>query len=250
MNIKNRSEDELNQILDYLSEKKDGDNPTVLVGGWAVYAYNPYEKSTDIDLVLNSKRRGRLLAWLIRERSYHRIKRQRHGWQGAWRDFAGPPEDPRPRRIYIDIAGYNEEHRFEGRDERLDFDLVKDHHVEGEVNGRRVKIPTRSLLLLFKAKACHDRTTRLEAGTSLDTTYNEDKLVKDRSDILAILDSGPSGPDWEVGFLGEQVSKLPFLIDVLTAIPNDESALARYRSGQLSPDAAAARVKELLGLIT
>lgn len=250
VNIKDRSEDELNRILDYLGEKTDGDNPTVLVGGWAVYAYNPYEKSTDIDLVLNAKRRWRLLSWLTSEHSYERINKQRDGWQGTWRDFEGPPEDPRPRRIYVDVAGYSESHHFEGRDERLDFELVKNHHVEGKVNGRRVKIPTRSLLLLFKIKACYDRTSRLEAGTSLDAIYDADKLVKDRSDVLAILDSGISGPDWEVGFLGEQMDKAPFLVEILTAIPGDESALARYGGGQLSRDEATSRIDELLGLIT
>ncbi len=250
MNIKERSETELNCILDYLGEKTDGDNPTVLVGGWAVYAYNPYEKSTDIDLVLNAKRRGRLLSWLITEHAYERIKKERDGWQGTWKDFEGPLEDPRPRRIYVDVAGYNEDHRFEDRDERLNFELVREHHVEGKVNGKRVKIPTRSLLLLFKAKACYDRTIRLENGTSLDETYDEDKLVKDRSDVLAILDSGTSGPDWEIGFLGEQMAELPFLIDVLKAIPSDESALARYGEGKLSRAAASEIIDSLLGLIT
>lgn len=250
MNIKDRSENELDRILDYLGEKKDGDNPTVLVGGWAVYAYNPYEKSTDIDLVLNSRRRGRLLDWLRSEHSYEPIKKHRDGWQGTWKDFEGPVDDPRLRRIYVDVAGYNETHRFEGRSEQLNFKLVKEHHVEGTVNGRRVKIPTRSLLLLFKVKACYDRATRLDTGTSTDTTYDEDKLVKDRSDVLAILDSGTSRPDWEIGFLGEQNRQLPFLVDVLKAIPADQAALSRYGDGWLSNDDATARIHELLELIT
>lgn len=59
--IRDISEQELAAILEYLEPKTEGDNPTVLVGGWAVYSYNNYEKSRDIDLVLNAKRRGRML---------------------------------------------------------------------------------------------------------------------------------------------------------------------------------------------
>ncbi len=140
MDIRDRSEEELARILAYLADRNDGDNPTVLVGGWAVYAYNPYEKSTDIDLVLNSKRRARLLHWLQSHHGYERIKKQRDGWQGTWKDFEGSDDDPRERRIFLDIAGYNEEQFFEGRPERLDFSLVKDHWVNRSVGGLPVRM--------------------------------------------------------------------------------------------------------------
>jgi len=47
------------------------DNPvTVLVGGWAVDAYNPWYGSIDIDLVTNNRTKHSLMRILVKERDY------------------------------------------------------------------------------------------------------------------------------------------------------------------------------------
>lgn len=167
---------------------------------------------------------------------------------GAEKRF--PDLDGPEKSMIVDVAGYDEIQRFEDRDERLDFELVRDHHVNRELAGCEVRVPTRSLLILFKAKAAYDRSTRLQAGTSHDADWELDKLIKDQSDILALLDSGTDGPDWEVGFLGAELERLPFLIPVLTRAAGDSRSIDRYRDGQLSKHDAKSSMDEFLGLIT
>ncbi|MHB8633322.1 MAG: hypothetical protein ACYDBQ_05045 [Thermoplasmatota archaeon] len=103
-------------------------------------------------------------------------------------------------------------HRFHGRKEQLNFNLVLDHFVERDNAGYPLRVPTRSVLLLFKAKAAWDRASRIKAGESRDAAWEASKLNEDRSDILAILDSKPTAPDWEVGLLGSELRRLPFVV--------------------------------------
>jgi len=60
--------EELRFIFNWVRERvESAENPvTVLVGGWAVYAYNPWIGSIDIDLVTNGDTKDRLMRFLIR----------------------------------------------------------------------------------------------------------------------------------------------------------------------------------------
>ena len=55
--IISKSLEELKFILNWVRERGEtADTPvTVLVGGWAVDAYNPYYGSVDIDIVTNNR---------------------------------------------------------------------------------------------------------------------------------------------------------------------------------------------------
>ena len=44
----------------------------LLIGGWAVYQYNPYTMSRDIDIIVNSDTRRSLVRWLRSERGAER----------------------------------------------------------------------------------------------------------------------------------------------------------------------------------
>jgi hypothetical protein len=71
--IFNQSLSELKAIADWLEwmEKSGKIKPlTVLIGGWAVYSYNPWYGSIDIDLVTNSKIKNRLMRQLLQDRYY------------------------------------------------------------------------------------------------------------------------------------------------------------------------------------
>src|SRR5947209_231036 len=69
--LEQRSMGELLYLLDWYNQNPSykSSKPLVLVGGWAVYAYNPYYGSVDIDLVTSSRFRKRVLheARLARE---------------------------------------------------------------------------------------------------------------------------------------------------------------------------------------
>lgn len=60
MSVEEVSEGEIRRILAYLANRNDSGRPPILVGGWAVFAFNAYSKSQDIDLVLSSNDRGSL----------------------------------------------------------------------------------------------------------------------------------------------------------------------------------------------
>lgn len=104
--IRDASYAELQVILARLQERLDRGRPTVLLGGWAVYALNPYTKSRDIDLVLSSKERERLLFWLENEHGYTRWRKQHDGWWGAYRIVDPDAPARQDRQIVIDVASY------------------------------------------------------------------------------------------------------------------------------------------------
>lgn len=220
--IEEASEHELGEILGYLSNRSEGDRPPVLVGGWAVYSYNTYSKSQDIDLILSSDDRTSLRYWLRNERDYSRKRRHRDGWHGATKDLG------ELGTIVVDIGSFERRYPLEGRDESLDFSLALDHHVTTRIAGTRFRIPTRSLLLLYKAKAAWDRTYRLANDISPPSpSRDEAKLVKDRADILALSDPSVDAP-LDLSFLAAQLGRLDVLVDVLREGPEDPAAVERY----------------------
>ena len=64
--------EELMEIFRWIrAHEKDEKGPvTVLIGGWAVYSYNPWYGSVDIDLVTNSRSRQNLMWYLRNERDF------------------------------------------------------------------------------------------------------------------------------------------------------------------------------------
>ena len=64
--------EELMEIFRWIrAHEKDESGPvTVLIGGWAVYSYNPWYGSVDIDLVTNSRSRQNLMWYLRNERGF------------------------------------------------------------------------------------------------------------------------------------------------------------------------------------
>ena len=67
-----KSLEELEFILNWVRKRGETvENPvTVLVGGWAVDAYNPWYGSIDIDLVTNNRTKHSLMRILVTEREY------------------------------------------------------------------------------------------------------------------------------------------------------------------------------------
>lgn len=219
--IEEASQHELQAILAYLADRSEGDHPPVLVGGWAVFSYNPWVKSQDIDLVLSSSDRSSLQWWLRQERGFEPRRAHRQGWHGARKHL--PDLGP----IVVDIGTYSKTQTFEGRDEALDFDLALDQNVQRRVAGSLVRVPSRSLLTLYKAKAAWDRRWRLEHDVSPDPDRERGKLVKDRADILALTDPALDAP-WDLAFLSEQLQRLGFLADVLREAPESDAGIERY----------------------
>ncbi len=94
--------EELNFILNWIREEQGGsyDNPiAVLIGGWAVDAYNPWYGSVDIDLVTNSETKNTLKTVLKEERGYESYK-----IPGRINTVSKPTGDGEIKEIIIDYA--------------------------------------------------------------------------------------------------------------------------------------------------
>ncbi len=215
---------ELRHILRWLDERGDPEAPprAILVGGWAVHAYNPYLGSYDIDLVTDSRTRKSLMHFLTSDRGFQKEMDPFSGRKGVVLETA------RGRPIMIDFAYMSREDPFEGTGDSLPMQLVVDHSAVEDMGGWRVPLPSRTMLLVLKLKAAWDRRWRLERGRSRNPRLEEEKLAKDGADIMAIVDSFEGAEVVEVGLLGEALERYPYLRDVLGRIGDDPREVMTY----------------------
>ena len=126
---------ELEFILNWVRQRGETEeNPvTVLVGGWAVDAYNPWYGSIDIDLVTNNRTKHSLMRILVNEREYDHF---RIGTHTVYKQTEHGP-------IIIDFASREERYPFEGRDNELNFDILNGQTVLKVIRNRfPVAVPT------------------------------------------------------------------------------------------------------------
>lgn len=234
-----RSLSELKNILQWLEERgEDPDDPTtVLIGGWAVYAYNPYFGSIDIDLITNNKTRKSLMYYLRKEHGYSPETFQGRRTVTKMTEYG---------KVIIDFGSRETKDRFEGRAEVLDFGLVDGNTVLKELSGLRVPVPSRALMVLFKLKAAHDREYRIQSETSHDLEWEKGKLVKDYADVLALVDPERGGAEIDIGFLGENLVKFPFLEQYLQKAMENLDGIKKYGTTGKKAEEAIGRLLKLL----
>jgi hypothetical protein len=221
--ILGKSLEELKYILNWIKERGEPTHApiTVLIGGWAVYAYNPYYRSVDIDLVTNKKTKKSLKFFLRtqREFTYHRIL---HGVKTV-------SKTTEYGDIIIDFSSKYAHNKFEGRNEQLNFDTLNDQTItKATISGVFAAVPTRSLLMLFKLKASWDRSYRLNSETSTEPDWERGKLIKDYADIIALLDPNHGGTEIDLNFLGDKLNEFDFLRECLRRIPENHDAIGKY----------------------
>jgi len=233
---------EISEIYRWINDRERPENPvTILIGGWAVYCYNPWYGSIDIDLVTNSRTRQHLMHHLLANREF--IRRRNPPFRNSIVKVT-----PQKGEIIIDFISRDERNCFEGRDESCPMTLLNDRTIQQEISpGAPVTIPKRSLLLLLKVKAAWDRAYRIQEHTSDNEDWEKGKLRKDRADILSLIDPDNGGKELDLMFLGEMMQTYPFLLEVLSIIPDDRDALQMY--GHMDRDAAQNVIRDLLSLI-
>lgn len=220
------------------SHERDESGPvTVLIGGWAVYSYNPWYGSVDIDLVTNSRSRQDLMWYLRNERGFL-----------PQRDRMAPTTVVKivPKgKILIDFGSREETYMFEGRHEECPFSLLDGHTKVREIStGFPVIVPDQALLIIFKLKAVWDRSSRIKNRISIDKEWDSSKLRKDRADILALIDPEIRGREIDIRYLGEKLQEYPFLVELLREIPEDIDAINMYR--RMSQENVRACIENLL----
>ena len=138
--IARESLDELKVIFSWVQEREASleTSITVLVGGWAVHSYNNYWGSIDIDLITNNRTKKSLKKYLLDKRDYH-------------------PDPETTNSVYketingnviIDIANRGDD-RFEGPHGSLSLSIVDGHTVIRDLEGQKVPVPDRSVLLMM-----------------------------------------------------------------------------------------------------
>jgi len=218
--------------------------PTI-IGGWAVYFYNSYFGSVDIDLVSPSFR-GCFSNIIER---YQRV----YGYEILNVDILGlqiiarKPVISGSRLVgYIEIDACstddpNAPKFHENTDKQLPFSLCFEDDYRREVklsDKAYCYIPCKSLLLLYKLKALRDRTYDLKTKGAIlpeDRVIRlRDKIVKDKADIIALLDSNPK--DFKIRDQVDptriveitQITGTGFVLESLEEVPRDNEATRLY----------------------
>lgn len=195
----NESYKELIKLLKYF---RHFGSPTI-IGGWAVYFYNSYYGSVDIDIIGPSMRGqfNSVLDNYVRDYKYTIMKLDDVGLQTtAHKDVFH--NDEKVGAIEIDAATFEEKEAIkyhEDKNKVLPYSLCANEKLRVEVTVEKDSfcyIPTKTLLLLYKIKAWRDRAfdIRTKGATMLaeKLAWMQAKVAKDQSDIIAILDPNPS----------------------------------------------------------
>jgi hypothetical protein len=218
-----RSETELRFIAEwYVPHHRRDERPIslLLVGGWAVWCYNPYYPSIDIDIVSSNKLRQSLFNVLHKKRAFDRVPSIERNITAFMLPFEG-------KEIIIDYDGLNNPGDFKGRDEKLPWSHAIDNHKIHQIGAGFLPIPERGILLLHKLKAIVDRSWDLEHERK-NKIYLTGKLAKDRADVLSLVDPARGGKEIDIGSMGRILSGLPFLIPVLQDVPGHSESYERY----------------------
>jgi hypothetical protein len=233
---------ELAEIYRWVTDRENAETPvTILIGGWAVYCFNPWYGSIDIDLVTNAGTRQHLIRYLRENRGF--FLRRNPPFKNRVVKIVPPDGE-----IIIDFIPRNERNCFEGRDETCPLNLLAGRTVIKEISpGFSVTVPERSLLLVLKLKAAWDRGYRIQEHLSEQEDWERGKLRKDRADILSLIDPRAGGTDLDLMYLGEMIQRYPFLRDVLAMIPDDRDALQMY--ARMDRDTAQRAIADVLSLI-
>ena len=217
--IARESPEELKEIFSWIRERESSlDVPiTVLVGGWAVHSYNDYWGSIDIDIITNNRTKKSLKKFLLDRRDYHPDPETTNSVF----------KDTKHGRVIIDIANRGDD-VFEGKQDALQYSIVDGNTETGDLEGQKVPVPIRSVLLMMKFKAAWDRSWRIENEKSDDPERDRSKMIKDQSDILALIDMDKNKGDPDIGLLGEYFSKYPFVKKVFDDLMVSKPAFVKY----------------------
>jgi len=218
--IADESLKELKIIFEWVKAREDKleESRTVLVGGWAVYSYNRYWGSIDIDIITNNKTRRSMRKFLLDDHGYH---------PDVDPDSISVYKDTSAGQVVIDFANRDED-PFEGNHGSLDLGIVDGHTEVRLIGSQEVPVPSRSVLLMMKFKAAWDRNWRYERKLSPDLDWEFSKIIKDYADILALIDPAKGGNEIEIELLGDFFTEHDFIQPVIDLISESHVAADKY----------------------
>jgi len=195
-----------NELVSFLRYFRHHGTP-VVVGGWAVYFYNPYYGSVDIDVVGPSMKGSfdEIIEGYERSHGYEIMQQDPLGTEIT----ASKPIYSKGRRkrkvgdMEIDACSYERSSAgqfHEDQSKQLPYLLCDRQVCRKEVKVAKDAIcyvPSKALLTLFKVKARRDRSYDIRTkGATMDPVrlaWLQGKVAKDGSDIIALLDPEDRG---------------------------------------------------------
>jgi hypothetical protein len=206
----------------------------ILLGGWAVYSYNPYVGSYDIDCLGPTDPFTLQLNIYMKQNGYLLEPESPFGAATeCWRKpvVVGNTEI---ESIYIDACDFAFKNVFkEDPRKEIPYHLCtkKEFLRPRQISGEYFYVPIKELLFLYKAKAARDREYLL-VNTKMPSAALvrlQGKRDKDYSDLVALLD--PTAGGWSMdGFvLGNLVREhdISFIVGTISSI-SDHSAARDY----------------------
>lgn len=234
------------ELLDLLQWFHHQGPVPIIIGGWAVFCYNSYLGSVDIDLVGPSM--GGLfdatLEGFERERGYQAVA---SGPLYLGTSFRKPIYESDEIRGYVEIDACtyeNDKRSFkENPETELPYILCSRDGLLTPValsENCEAFLPHKSLLFLYKLKALRDRQYDLrEQGAVLSLERAEwlrSKIVKDGSDLISLLDPNPDPcivkQDIDLEKLENLISefKLNFFIESIGSLPSMRLSCQQYKN--------------------
>jgi len=239
-----QAEESYKELLKFLRYYRNFGTP-IIIGGWAVYFYNPHFGSVDIDVVGPSMGGAfhDALDSYVHANGYSLVPMDAMGLQLV------PVKEIRKKgtviaNVELDAATFEDPaaSKFhEDNRKELPFALCWEEEHRRDVTLAKdcvCYIPSKSLLLLYKIKALRDRSFDLKTkGATMHPKRVEwlrGKVAKDRTDILALLDPEPKNPLISEGIDRERIKtictkfKLGFCLETLEQLLDNKEALGKY----------------------
>jgi len=211
-----------------------------LVGGWAVFSYNEYLGSFDIDCL--GPRDPFTLQLNIYMNADGYVRESDSPFGAASESWKKPVHDGTTRvdDIYIDACDFDFKNVFSENPKReLPYSLCLEQKYlnRRQIAGEYFYVPIKELLLLYKVKAARDRRyvmTHNSHHSSLGERIRG-KITKDYSDLTALLDPRFGGP-MDGYVLRELINRydLLFVTDTISGLPEQPGISEYARTRQTS----------------
>jgi len=216
-----------------------------LIGGWAVFVYNSYFGSVDIDLVGPSMN-GRFLDIIERYERLHNYEEVRLTGLGIETAYRKPITKQGRFFGYVEIDACTFEGEVSGFHEdsskKLPYASCGNPQLVRNVNFDEkltAYVPKKPLLFLYKLKAFRDRTFDLKTRGAIMSAEKREwmrtKVEKDGADLIALLNPEPERyvikEEFDFNLLKQLVENhnLHFVLESVKNLPNMKNVLERHR---------------------
>lgn len=213
-----------------------GNYPTV-IGGWAVWLYNPLGYgSKDIDLLFPERRmKERLVNQYLAANGY--VLKRVSAFEEQFVKEVVTSE--RKEEIYLDACSAEDTNRVHGTSMEIPWRLAIRHGELKDLEGLKFYVPKPEILIMLKAKAALDREH--DRKRTFDAYYLDSKIVKDYYDVLSLL----KVCDFDSRLLSESLGSTGFremIMDVVERVAEKKDILDSH---ELSKEDVGELIREL-----